>query len=320
MMISRRLISIKIVQVLYAYFTDDNSSIEKSDKELTQSIKKAYDLYHYLILLIVNVADYANERIEIARNKNLPTHEDLNPNTRFVNNKVIAQLRNNTQFEAYIAATKLSWVENPELIKKLYLKVIESDYYNAYMASDTNNYEADKKLIIDILSNELEEWDFFYQLLEEQSIYWNDDIEFVISMIIKTIERFKESAQAPALMALYKNDEDRTFGKTLLHKVIIKHQHYREMIDKYTKNWELDRIAVLDVLIMEVALAEMLEFPGIPIKVTLNEYIDIARFYSTQKSNEFVNGILDKILIDLRKENKIVKTGRGLLGEPTIQA
>lgn len=313
MMISRRLIRIKIVQILYAYTTGESSAIDKSDKELAMSIKKAYDLYHYLVLLLVDMSDYAAERIEIASNKILPNYEDLHPNRRFVDNKAIAQLRDNKGFVDYLSQNKLTWNQYPELAKKLYQKVIESSYYQEYMNSDSHNYQADRKLVVDILENELEGWDFFYQILEEQSVYWNDDIEFVISMLIKTIEKFKESGQNVALMPLYKNEDDREFGKILLRKTILKLPEYRALIEKYTQNWEVERIAVMDILIMTVAISEILEFPGIPVKVTLNEYIDIARFYSTNKSNEFVNGILDKIVTDLRKENKIVKTGRGLL-------
>jgi len=315
MMISRRLIRIKIVQVMYAYFTGENTTLDKSDKELTLSIKKAYDLYHYIILLVIKVADYAAERVEIASNKILPNFDDLHPNNRFIENKVIAQLSNNRQFQDYISQNKISWHEYPEIIKNLYLKVIESSYYKDYMAIASPSYEEDKNLVINILSNELEGWDFLYQFIEEQSIYWNDDTEFVISMIIKTIDKFKESSLNPPLMPLFKNDEDREFGKLLIRKTILKLPEYRILIEKYTKNWDVERIAIMDILIMTVALSEILEFPGIPVKVTLNEYIDIARFYSTHKSNEFVNGILDKIVADLRKENKIIKTGRGLMGE-----
>jgi transcription antitermination protein NusB len=317
-MISRRLIRIKLVQVLYAYFTNPGSTLEKSDRELQKSIKKAYDLYHYFILLIINIADYASERIEIAKNKKLPTYEDLHPNTRFIDNKVIFQLRNNKEFETYVNSNKLSWVNHPELIKKLYQKISESDSFMQYMKSNVIDYNADKQIIVDILSKELENWEFLYQVLEEQCIYWNDDIEFVLSMIIKTIQKFKESDNCSSLMELYKNEDDCTFGKLLLQKTILKNEEYRQIIDKYTKNWELERIALMDVLIMIIALTEIMEFPSIPVKVTLNEYIDIARFYSTHKSNEFVNGILDKIVNDFRKEQKIVKTGRGLFGEPKM--
>lgn len=299
---------------MYAHAANDDAAIDSSDRELNKSIKKAYDLYHFIILLVVNVADYAADRIELGRNKNITTHEDLNPNTRFINNKVIDQLRNNKQLGLYISTARFNWNDFPEVIKKLYAKVTESEYFKEYMASETNDYEADKNLVLDILTNELEDWEFLYQTLEEEDIFWNDDLEFVVSMIIKTVEKFKEASFIQQLMPLYKNDEDRDYGKTLFRKTILKHHEYRELINNYTKNWDLERIAVMDVLIMVVALTEIMEFSSIPIKVTLNEFIDIARFYSTEKSHEFVNGILDQIVIDLTKENKIFKTGRGLLG------
>lgn len=314
-MISRRLLRIKIVQVLYAHLTTENTSTDKSEKELQTSIKKAYDLYHMILMLIVNLADFAEERIEIAKNKILPTSDDLHPNTKFLENKVITQLRNCSELTRYVSATKISWHPFPEIIKSLYQKITESSYYKMYLAEKHLQYDADKKLIINILKNELEGWELLYQILEEQSIYWNDDIEFVIGMTLKTIEKFESDETDPKLLALYKNDDDREFGKTLLRKTIINHNQYRDLINQYTQNWEIDRIATLDVLIMEIAISELIEFPSIPIKVTLNEYIDIARFYSTPKSNEFVNGVLDKIVADLKKDNKIIKTGRGLLGD-----
>jgi N utilization substance protein B len=183
------------------------------------------------------------------------------------------------------------------------------------MKDPNTDYNKDKELIISIFTNEFEDWEYFYQLLEEQSIFWNDDIEFVISMIIKTIDGFHEKNAEGKLMPLYKNDDDREFGKQLLRKSILQFSQFRKTIDEYTKNWEVERIAAMDIYIMVAALTEIMEFPSIPVKVTLNEYIDIARYYSTTKSNEFVNGILDKIVDDLKKENKIIKTGRGLINE-----
>jgi transcription antitermination protein NusB len=314
-MISRRLIRIKIVQVLYSHYNDEKSTLDKTEKEFNFSIKKAYDLYHYMIGLLIKVADYSAERREIAKQKNLPTYEDLNPNTRFTDNLVIAKLRNCHSLNDYISGNKLSWADHPELIRKLYLKICEKDYFLKYMNGPKPDFEKDKQIITDIFSNEFEEWEFLYQILEEQSIYWNDDIEFVLSMIIKTIDSLSESQEVMKLMPLYKNDDDRDFGKNLLRKSIIKYPQFRDTIDKHTQNWEVERIALMDILIMVAALTEIMEFPSIPVKVTLNEYIDIARYYSTSKSNEFVNGILDKIVNDFKKDNLIIKTGRGLIDE-----
>jgi transcription antitermination protein NusB len=314
-MISRRLIRIKIVQVLYANVTGENLTIEKSDKEFQLSIRKAYDLYHYLILLLLQTVDYIGERNEIARNKILPTEADLNPNTRLIDNKVIQQLRNNEQFKSYVASYKLSFSDYPELVKRMHQKILDSAYYKEYVENPTCHYNDDKQFVLNVFANEFEDWDLLYQILEEQSIYWNDDIEFVVSMIIKTIEKFKETRSNPSLMELYKNEEDREFGKILLRKTLLKQKEYRSLVEKYTKNWELDRIAMMDILIIVIALTEITEFPSIPVKVTLNEYIEISKYYSTVKSKDFINGILDKVIIDMRKENKIIKTGRGLMGE-----
>ncbi len=314
-MISRRLIRIKIVQVLYANVTSDNSSIDKSDKEFQLSIRKTYDLYHYLILLLLQTIDYIADRNEIARNKKIPTQADLYPNTRLIDNRVILQLRNSEQFQNYISANKLGFTDYPELIKRLYQKILDSSYYKQYIENPICDYNKDKQFIIDIFINEFEDWELLYQILEEQSIYWNDDIEFVVNMIVKTLDKFKETRSNPPMMDLYKNEEDKEFGKILLRKSLLKQKEFRELVEKYTKNWELDRIAMMDIIIIVIALTEITEFPSIPVKVTLNEYIEIAKFYSTLKSNEFINGILDKIVADMRKDNKIIKTGRGLMGE-----
>src|SRR5208282_1893350 len=230
MMISRRLIRIKIVQILYAFCTDENSTLEKSEKELQLSIKKAYDLYHYFFLLIINVVDYASERIDFSKSKILPTLDDLNPNIKFINNKLIQQLKTCDSLLNHIKINKLSWKNHPEIIKKLYQKINESENFRKYMETSTCSYEEDKKMIIDIFTTELEEWEPLYQLLEEDSIYWNDDIEFVISMIIKTLQHFKVSTKNPGLMDLYKNDEDKEFAINLLHKTILKHAEYRSII------------------------------------------------------------------------------------------
>lgn len=314
-MISRRLIRIKIIQILYANVTGEISTFDKSDKEFQLSIRKTYDLYHYLILLLLQTVDYCSDRMELARNKILPTHEDLNPNTRFIDNKVVAQIRDNEDFQRYVSSHRLSFDENPELVKRLYQKITDSEYYQTYMNTSECDYNADKQFIIDVFLNEFEDWDLLYQILEEQSIYWNDDIEFVLSMIVKTIEKFKESRAHPPLMEIYKNEEDRRFGEILLRRSLLRQKEYRTLLEKYTKNWEVDRIAMMDILIIVTALTEIMEFPSIPVKVTLNEYIEISKFYSTNKSNEFINGILDKVVADFRKENKIQKTGRGLMGE-----
>jgi transcription antitermination protein NusB len=315
-MISRRIIRIKILQLLYAFFQSADSSVNKFEKELFFSIQKTYDLYHYLLLLIIDLADYANARIELARLKKIPTGEDLNPNTKFVNNLIIQQLRVNKQLNQYLNTTRLSWVNSPDLIKKLHNHIRMTPYFKEYMENPERSYEQDRKLIMDIYSEAIMNSEPIYQTLEEQSIYWNDEIEFVISMISKTLKgiKEKESENAP-LMSLFKNDDDKEYAKDLFCKAVIHKEEYSKLVESYTENWDVERIAFIDMLIMVLAITEAMVFPSIPIRVTLNEYLEIAKFYSTEKSSVFINGLLDKIFKHLKEEQKIVKAGRGLIGE-----
>ncbi len=329
-MISRRLLRIKVLQILYAHFQSGNCEVEKSEKELFYSIKKTYELYHYLLLMICDIVSFAKSRIDLARQKHIPTLEDLNPNTQFIDNKLVKQLSVNKQLNYFIshpacqnavaggqnpgksggrkADNKISWVNHPELIKKLFSNIKDSKSYHNYINSDNNSYEADKQIIINIFKNEIADFELLYQILEEESIYWNDDVEFVISMIIKTVKNFKEEDNENArLMPLYKSMEDKDFVKTLLRMAILKSKEYKELIDNHTENWDIKRIALVDKLIMQLAIAEILEISSIPIRVSFNEYIEISKFYSTSKSSTFINGILDKIISFLKKDNKIKK-------------
>jgi N utilization substance protein B len=315
-MISRRIIRTKVLQVLYAYYSSEEKSINSTEKELFFCIQKAYDLYHYLFALVIEIADYAENRIEIKKNKHQPSYDDLNPNTKFITNLVIAQLRNNRQLNTYIDQKKLSWKDNPELIKELYLLMTDSEMYEAYMADPVRSYHDDRKFIEKLFSKIILLSEDLYVVLEEKSIYWNDDVDFVISMIVKTMKRFNELSDADQkLMPMFKDQEDRDFTKDLLRKAIINHDELRELIKEHSKNWDVDRIAFMDILIMQLAITEFLYFPSIPTKVSLNEYIELSKYYSTEKSRNFINGILDKTLKDLKRSDKIVKTGRGLIGE-----
>jgi N utilization substance protein B len=219
-MISRRILRIKILQLLYAYFQGADNSINKFEKELFFSIQKTYDLYHYLLILVTEIADYANLRIEIALQKMIPTREDLNPNTKFVDNSIIQQLRVNKQLNQYLNTTRLSWINTPELIKKLHNHIRMTPYFKDYMENASKSYEEDRKLIMEIYGSEIINTESIYQTLEEQSIYWNDEVEFVISMIIKTIKGFREEEGENAnLMPLFKNDDDKDFAQDLFERI-----------------------------------------------------------------------------------------------------
>lgn len=315
-MISRRIIRTKVLQVLYAYYSSEEKSINNTEKELFFCLQKSYDLYHYLFELVIEIANYAENRIEIRKNKHQPTHEDLHPNTKFISNQVIQQLRSNKQLNTYVDQRKLNWKDYPDLIKDLYLFMIESEIYKNYMADDIRSFMNDRKFVDKLFNKIILVTEDLYMVLEEQSIYWNDDIEFVVSMISKSLKKFNELTDSEqGLMPMFKDKEDRDFAKDLIRKSIINHNEIRELIKEHSKNWDVDRIAFMDILIMQLAITEFIYFPSIPTKVSMNEYIELSKFYSTEKSRNFINGILDKTLKDLKKLGKINKAGRGLIGE-----
>src|SRR5664279_4412641 len=318
-MISRRLLRIKALMALYAFNRREDENLVAAETELMFSIGKSYDLYHFLLLLVLEVADIATEKIDQALKKRIPSHEDLNPRKRFIDNQMIGQIRKNIEFKKYIAAKKLSWVNNSHIPRLLYNKMLVWEEYEEYMNSDINNYLSDKKFIIRLITELFSNSEDLQSNLEEQSIYWNDDMEYISSMIEKTLKKFKtDSGENTPLMPLFKNAEDEEFVKILFRKSIVHSKKCSELIDKNTTNWEVDRIALMDILVMQLAITEILEFPEIPVKVTLNEYIEIAKYYCTSKSSTFVNGILDNIVKEIRDEGLFNKFGRGLVGEKLV--
>lgn len=307
-MINRVLIRLKIVQIVYAYYQNGGKNLDTAEKELFFSLSKAYDLYNYLLLLMVEVTKQANKRLNAAKNKLVPTKEELFPNTKFVENRFIAQLEVNKQLLEFSNNQKKTWENEADFVKTLCDKILESDIYKEYMASETSSYDEDRelwrKLYKNIIFNNIE----LDQVLEDQSLYWNDDKEIVDTFVLKTIKRFDEKNGAKQeLLPEFKDEEDQDFARRLFRRTILNADYYRHLISENTKNWDLDRVAFMDVVIMQIALAEILSFPNIPVSVSLNEYVEIAKLYSTPKSGGFINGTLDGIVNSLKKENKLTK-------------
>ena len=307
-MINRVLIRLKIVQIVYAYYQNGGKNLDTAEKELFFSLSKAYDLYNYLLLLMVEVTKQANKRLNAAKNKLVPTKEELFPNTKFVENRFIAQLEVNKQLLEFSNNQKKTWENEADFVKTLCDKILESEIYKEYMASETSSYEEDRelwrKLYKNIIFNNIE----LDQVLEDQSLYWNDDKEIVDTFVLKTIKRFDEKNGAKQeLLPEFKDEEDQDFARRLFRRTILNADYYRHLISENTKNWDLDRVAFMDVVIMQIALAEILSFPNIPVSVSLNEYVEIAKLYSTPKSGGFINGTLDGIVNSLKKENKLTK-------------
>ena len=312
-MLSRRVLRTKVVKAVYAHTQCEGLTPAASEKNLVASIDKAYDLYFHLLALVPEIAEYAAERIRIGENKKLPTYDDLHPNRKFVENKVIARLNEDEELQAQLKARKLSWANHRDLIVALYNALVRQPFYMKYMASDERTFREDAQLVSDIYMTMLEEFEPLDRVLEEQSILWNDDLGFLLTMVSRTILSMREAHEAVKLMPQFKSEEDLDFAKSLLRNAIAGFERISLLLDNSMKNWDIERVALMDQIILVTAIAEAENFPSIPVRVTMNEYIDIAKCYSTDSSGGFINGLLDRIIARLTDEGKIVKSGKGLL-------
>lgn len=307
-MINRILLRIKIVQLVFAYQKNQAKSVDVAEKELFHSIEQTYSLYHLLLLLVPEITFLAQKRLDSAKNKLMPTSQELNPNTRFIDNAFAAQLADNEAFMDYVSENKISWTNHSSTVKNLYDALVNSDFFAEYMALPESSYEADRDLWRKFFKKCILENEDLLSSLEEMSIYWNDDLDIVVSFVQKTVKKFEQANGAKqALLPMFKDSEDRDFAKKLFRMSILNGVEYRALIDENTKNWEVDRIAFMDMVIMQLAIAELINFPNIPVNVTLNEYIEISKTYSTERSSTFINGVLDNIVSQLSKDNKLIK-------------
>ena len=307
-MINRVLIRLKVVQILYAYYKNSGKSMKAAEDEVFFSLSKAYDLYNYLLLLMAGVTHYAADRISFKSLKLRPSDSDINPNLKFVNNRFIAQLEVNTALCKFAEKSKVNWVEHSDFLRRLLDKIEESDIYKEYMESETSSYEEDRELwrkLYKMFVFDNEELD---ALLEEQSLYWNDDKEIVDTFVLKTIKRFDEKNGAKQeLLPEFKDEEDKDFARRLFRRAILNADYYLHLVGENARNWDLNRLTFMDSLIIQIALAEITSFPNIPVSVSINEYLEIAKLYSTPKSPAFINGLLDAVVNQLKKEGKLMK-------------
>ncbi len=301
------------MKALYAFYKSGSDKLDGAEKVLLASIDKSYDLYLKMLALVPQITQYAQERIEIAQNKKLPTFEDLHPNYKFVNNRAVAQIAASHDLEVLVDKKGLGWSKNPEIIKHLYNQLIESDYYKEYMADSEESYKKSVALVQDFYINTVQDNEQLEQLLEDESILWMNDLDFALIMVMRTLDNLRAKQTDISILPKFKSKEDEDFVKKLFRSVIAHYDEYIKYIEQYTRNWDVERIAFMDNLIMATAMAELIEFDTIPVKVTFDEYIEIAKHYSTAGSGVFINGILDKIVKSLTNEGKINKSGRGLI-------
>ena len=314
-MTSRRLIRIKVLQLLYAFSKKENANLADIERDLIQSMEKSTDLYYTTLLLLTEIRHKAFLKIDAARNRRLTSNIDLNPNVRFISNPVFDIIEKNKKFQNYVHNNLISWNDMQEAVLYFYNKLPEWPAYQKYMACETASFETHKQLVLDIFAELIIQDDIFFQTLEDRNIFWNDDFELVLSIVYKTLWHIKENTteEDDIFYPVYKPQEDVEFARTLMRKAFNEYDKNIQLVDKFTYNWELDRISDMDKLIMTCAIAELKNFPSIPVKVSLDEYIEISKTYSSPKSGAFINGVLDKAVAHLKETNEIVKTGRGLV-------
>ena len=305
-MINREIIRNKIVQLTYAYYLNGNKNIDTAEKELFFSLSKAYDLYNHLLSLIVAVTKEAQRRLEVTqgRAKREGTEE---PSQKFAYNRFAIQLQENKALNEFISNQKTNWADTP-VPGKLFEAIESSEIYQAYMASSEDSYDADRELWRKLYKTLIQENADLDNILEDQSLYWNDDKEIVDTFVLKTIKRFKEQNGAKEeLLPEWDSDEEKEFARKLFRSAILNEVEYQHYMNEVSRNWDLSRLAYMDIVIMQIAIAEMMTFPNIPVSVTINEYVDIAKLYSTSRSGGYINGMLDAIARNLIKTNRLMK-------------
>jgi transcription antitermination protein NusB len=318
-MLTRRDIRIKVMQALYAFIQSENNRLDQGETKLLESIDRIYTLYIWQLSFLVEIVEFARRRIEENSQKMLPTYEDLHPNTRFTDNRLLNSIETNRDFKTLSERYRTNWSQHEEIIRKFYNELRESAAYAEYMSKEECTFEDDRELLLFITRDMLVNFELLQYFYEETDINWVDDYDTVLILLERTFKGWKET-QAPEthLPPLIKptidgEDDDRLFARQLFRKVLLHSDKYDTIIEEKISNWEFDRVARVDIILLRMAVCEFLEFPSIPVKVTINEYIDISKIYSSPKSKLFINGMLDKLALHFRNEGSLVKTGRGLI-------
>ena len=312
-MLNRRYIRIKVLQALYSFFHDDDKNMERKEKELLKSIGNIYELYIYLLLLFKEIRRTSDRLFEERKKKKLPTPQDINPNRKFVDCALLQKIDSSPALAKEKNRLKLGWTEEEDpLVKELYAKITALPQYADFIEQTDNSFEKEKKFMVTLYKKLISENESLKQHLFESNIHWASDYMLANISVVKTIEACTEKDDLP-LLPIYKADDDRDFMLELFRKTILSDTENIKLITDKISNWEPDRIAAMDYILMKMAITEVMNFPGIPFKVSLNEYIEISKLFSSPKSNNFINGILDAIVKDLKKNNKVQKAGRGLI-------
>lgn len=315
-MISRRYLRVKTFQALYAYFQTSDKNVNKAESELFLSLERMYDLYLFFLALPAEIVHRAELRIEESKTKRLPSEEDLDPNQKLIENRVFRLITTNKHLSQKLNERKLSWSPDQDLITKFMNYLRKHDAYVGYMSTRETSFEEDQKFAVTLYKKIIPDFELMLSEIQDKSIFWGfDEIDFVLSMVLKSVKRFNpKSDEFSPLLNLYTDkDEDVKMVKKLFRKTIEDDKENSKIIAEKTKNWDVERIAMIDILLMKMALTELVHFNSVPVKVTLNEYIELSKWFSTPKSKIFINGVLDKLVADFKESGKMKKIGRGLL-------
>ncbi|MDX6747184.1 transcription antitermination factor NusB [Polaribacter sp. PL03] len=312
-MINRRHIRVKVMQSVYAMLQSHSDDIIREEKFLKHSVLKMFDLYVLNILLLVEVQKLATKKMTLSKKKILATEADLKPNTKFINNKLINTIAKSVSVEGYVELNGLNnWEENTEYVKIIYDELLKSDLYKKYLATEEDSFKIDRSFVVDFFKEIIAPNEKLAEYYEDKMISWVDDIPFVNTWVVKSLSKQKANGLF-VLGSLYKDKDDEDFVSSLFRKTVLKQAEYEQYVEDKTPNWESDRIAEIDMILIKMSITEFMNFPSIPTRVTINEYIEISKDYSTAKSSYFINGVLDKISKEFIANEKIVKIGRGLI-------
>jgi len=311
-MLNRRLIRVKVFKLLFGKAMQGDQPLEQAEKELILSCSKTVDLYCFLLGLPAALKEVAQARIEAGMKKFHPTPQEANPNRKFVENKFIELLENDAPFNTVCRKKGLVWGEYDSFVKKLFASIVTKDYYIEYMENPERSLKGDAELVKRIYEEELEDNEALEDILEEMSIYWMDDLAYTINVILKNIPAIAKKG-AVEVPDVFLKEDDREYAKKLLTKSMLNYDEYTELVSSLVSNWDLERLVATDLALIVMGVTEAVAFESIPLKVTINEFVDISKYYSTPNSKVFVNGLLDRILQQMVKEGKIVKSGRGLV-------
>lgn len=308
-MLNRRFLRIKVMQALYSYFQHEKADVQVFEKELFNSLDKMYDLYISILAFLLDLHHIAHVIADENKNKRLPKPEDLDPNLRFIQNRLLVGMSNNIALKKQIETRKISWQNEFDIIRKLFNDLKVSHSYKAYMNNTAHTDKDDREFLIQLITEFLGDHPVLNSLFEDKNIHWADDAFVAFNSVIRTFEGFNGTFE---LLPLLKDaPDDKAFMTLLFKKTIVYNEHHEGLINEFTKNWEMDRIANMDMLLMKMAITEFLYIDLVPVKASLNEYIEISKEYSTPNSKVFINGVLDKIITRLKADGRIQKTGKG---------